>query len=83
MRIVSQDRTADMPYEMISILQCDNRIYADCPNGDFNELIGVYQDWNHASYVCGDITDSYVTGHKVYEMPSNEKVARLLERCTK
>ena len=76
MRIISQDKTEDIPYEMSRVYigsLHSNTIYAEVFNGDPIAL-GTYGGALDAKVVMESIKNCYRSGRNCFELPDAESV---------
>ena len=79
MRIISQDRTEDIPYEIARLYISEvhkGTIYAELAGVSDATLLGDYYTDEDAKTVLADIAKGYLHSEKVYCVPSADHVAK-------
>lgn len=80
MRIISQDKTEDIPYEIARLYISSvhaGTIYAELAGMSDATLLGDYYTQEDAMTVLADIAKGYLHGEKIYYcMPSADHVAK-------
>ena len=83
MRIISQGKMTDMPYDgavFYIFTGTENKIcvYAHVPDEDF--LIGTYNSKEDAVYVMSLIRTTFMCNHKYFYVPEAEEVSVIREK---
>lgn len=78
MRIISQDKTEDIPYEMATI--CIEEVYPSricAKQAGLNDiLLGKYNSHEDAKAALQSVRTAYFSGKKFLIMPTAEEIAR-------
>ena len=78
MRIISQDRTEDIPYEIARLYISSvhtGTIYAELVGLSDATLLGDYYTQEDATTALAEVMRSYFNGKKFFIMPSADEVA--------
>ncbi len=68
MRIISQDRKTDVPYESYVIRVADEHIIAQADPRDYGYVLAAPETWTEAKMAMDKIRESYIDGAKVIYM---------------
>lgn len=78
MRIITQDKTEDIPYEMSTI--CIEAVYPSricAKQAGLNDiLLGKYNNHEDAKTALQSVRTAHLTGKKYWVMPTADEVAR-------
>ena len=84
MRIISQDRMTDTPYDgavvYIHRRRTNKQIYVGNVGDDEGFPIGTYNNEEDAVYVMSLIRSTFMCNHKYFYMPEVEEVSVIRER---
>ena len=70
MRIITRDRTADVPYESCIVYTDESGVKAKLYDNTFIRL-GIYTEYNTADMVVQMIRTAYSNGAKLFYMPTS------------
>lgn len=83
MRIVSQDKMMDTPYDGAVVCvhrRTNKQIYISNVGDDEGFLIGTYNSEEDAVYVMSLIQKTFMCDHKYFYMPEAEEVSMIREQ---